>query len=75
MCIWCLEPFYKLKTEMYSVSERHEHVKFKYVHLVSRSHEQANTYMYIWCLEPLNKLNTEMYISCLDVMDKLNTKM
>jgi hypothetical protein len=62
MCIWCLEPLYKLKTEMYSVSERHEHVKFKYVHLVSRSHEQANTEMYIWCLEPLNKLN-KMHIS------------
>ena len=35
-----------------------EVTKFKYVHLVSRSHEQANTEMYIWCLEPLNKLNT-----------------
>ena len=62
MCIWYLEPFYKLKTEMYSVTERHE---------------KLNSNMYIWCLEAMNKLNTEMYIWCLEplVLNKLNTKM
>jgi hypothetical protein len=52
MCISVLSSDYHFDIFKLFVSGAIEQIKYINARLVSRSHEQLNTQMYIWCSEP-----------------------
>jgi hypothetical protein len=70
MSLWCLTPLstiFQLYRDHYFVCHSSSVYPFGIFKLfVSRGHEQVNTEMYIWCLEPQNNLKPrnihQMYI-------------